>query len=210
MYPVPTGTGNPLEVFFSDFSFVATVVDGRSEMGCCVGKSTEEDMQPAFDPVIGLCDKMKAEGVTVKGLAISGEGSVMGDSPVLQDKAYFEVTLVEPGSWSVGVATRETPLEGLLSQEKSPTAWTLTSSGSVALGPGEVLGVAFDQGDYPVQLYFYKKGRQVHQLSGVRGEVLPVFSVADGAVLEPNFGGKPYAERVPSGYQGIIKSMSLL
>ena len=44
-------------------------------------------MQPAFDPVIGLCDKMKAEGVTVKGLAISGEGSVMGDSPVLQDKA---------------------------------------------------------------------------------------------------------------------------
>ena len=179
-------------------------------MGCCVGKSTEEDMQPAFDPVIGLCDKMKAEGVTVKGLAISGEGSVMGDSPVLQDKAYFEVTLVEPGSWSVGVATRETPLEGLLSQEKSPTAWTLTSSGSVALGPGEVLGVAFDQGDYPVQLYFYKKGRQVHQLSGVRGEVLPVFSVADGAVLQPNFGGKPYAERVPSGYQGIIKSMSLL
>jgi len=167
-------------------------------------------MQPAFDPVIGLCDKMKAEGVTVKGLAISGEGSVMGDSPVLQDKAYFEVTLVEPGSWSVGVATRETPLEGLLSQEKSPTAWTLTSSGSVALGPGEVLGVAFDQGDYPVQLYFYKKGRQVHQLSGVRGEVLPVFSVADGAVLEPNFGGNPYAERVPSGYPGIIKSMSLL
>lgn len=197
-------------VYFSYFPADAAVFDGRSEMGCCVGKSTEEDMQPAFDPVIGLCDKMKAEGVTVKGLAISGEGSVMGDSPVLQDKAYFEVTLVEPGSWSVGVATRETPLEGLLSQEKSPTAWTLTSSGSVALGPGEVLGVAFDQGDYPVQLYFYKKGRQVHQLSGVRGEVLPVFSVADGAVLQPNFGGKPYAERVPSGYQGIIKSMSLL
>ena len=34
--------------------------------------------------------------------------------------------------------------------------------------------------------------------------------IADGAVLEPNFGGKPYAQGMPAGFQGIIKSMSLL
>jgi hypothetical protein len=81
---------------------------------------------------------------------------------------------------------------------------------SVTLAAGETIGVAFDQADYPVQLYFYKEGKVVHQISGIRGEVLPVFSVADGAMLEPNFGGKSYAQGMPLGFQGIIKSMSLL
>ena len=53
-------------------------------------------------------------------------------------------------------------------------------------------------------------GKVVHSVSGVRGEVLPSFSVANGAVLEPNFGGKPYVQGMPAGFQGIIKSMSLL
>ena len=47
-------------------------------------------------------------------------------------------------------------------------------------------------------------------MSGIRGEVLPVFSVADGGVLQPNFGGSAYAYAVPMGFQGIIKSMNLL
>ena len=50
----------------------------------------------------------------------------------------------------------------------------------------------------------------VHQVSGIRGEVLPALSVANGAVLEPNFGGRAYAQGMPMGFQGIIKSMSLL
>jgi len=178
-------------------------------MGCCFGKA-EEELPPAFDPVIGLCDKLKGGSVTLDGLAISGTGSIMGDSPILQDKAFYEVTLVNAGVFAVGVAARDTPLNGVLSQEKAATAWTLTSSSSVALAVGETLGVAFDQGDYPVQLYFYKGDKLVHQLSGVRGEVLPVFSVADGAVLEANFGGKDYSQAIPMGFQSIIKSMSLL
>ena len=78
------------------------------------------------------------------------------------------------------------------------------------LRPGSTLGIALDQGDYPVQVYFYLEGKVVHQISGIRGEVLPCFSVADGAVLEPNFGGSAYAQGMPLGFQGIIKSMSLL
>ncbi len=54
------------------------------------------------------------------------------------------------------------------------------------------------------------QGKVVHTLSGVRGEVYPAFSVGEGAVLEPNFGGKSYAYEVPAGFQGIIKTMSLL
>lgn len=121
-------------------------------MGCCCTKSEPE--APAFDPVIGLSHKLKSGGVQVKGSTISGDGSLLGDSPVLQDKAYFEVTVVTPGTFAVGLATKETPLDGVLSQDKAATAWTLTSS-LQALGPlegGEVIGCALDQGDYPVQV----------------------------------------------------------
>jgi len=100
----------------------------------------------------------------------------------------------------------------VLSQEKVATAWTLTSSmqGLPSLPAGSTLGVALDQGDFPVQVYFYLDSKVVHQVSGIRGEVLPAFSVANGAVLEANFGSKPYGQGMPMGFQGIIKSMSLL
>jgi hypothetical protein len=65
------------------------------------------------------------------------------------------------------------------------------------------------QADYPVQVYFYKGSTLVHQVSGIRGEVLPVFSVADGAELEANFGHSEYAF-MPSGFQGLIRVVSML
>ena len=85
-------------------------------MGCCTSK--DEDLPPPFNPIIGLSDKMLAEGVTREGLTISGTGSIMGDSPILQDKAYFEVTVVRPGTFAVGVATKDVALDGVLSQDK--------------------------------------------------------------------------------------------
>ena len=181
-------------------------------MGCCFGKRDDEALLPAYDPTIGLCDKFKGKEVKVDGNNVSGNGSVLGGSPILQDKGYFEMTLVKEGTFAVGVATRDAPLGAVLSQDKSATAWTLTSSmqGLPPLPAGSTLGVALDQGDYPVQVYFYLDGKVVHQISGIRGEVMPAFSVANGAVVEPNFGGKPYAQGMPMGFQGIIKASSLL
>lgn len=177
-------------------------------MGCCFGKGNEE-LPPAFDPVIGLSTRLRAPTIVVDGNTISGSGSIFADSPVLQDKAYFEATLTSAGSFAIGVATRDAPLEGVLSQDKAAMAWTITNS-VCDLQPGAVIGCALDQGDYPVQVYFYSEGRVIHQISGIRGEVLPAFSVSDGATLEANFGGREYAQGMPAGFQGIIKSMSLL
>ena len=59
-------------------------------------------------------------------------------------------------------------------------------------------------------MYFYRESKVVHQVSGIRGEVLPCFSVDSGACLEVNFGAQDYAQGMPNGFQGIIKSMSLL
>lgn len=94
---------------------------------------------------------------------------------------------------------------------QAATAWTFTSSlHGVTVAEGDTIGCALDQGDYPVQVYFYVKGKVVHQISGIRGEVLPALSVGDGAMLEANFGAREYDQGMPAGFQGIIKSMSLL
>jgi hypothetical protein len=120
----------------------------RARAGCCFGKRDDE-LPPAYDPTIGLCEKLKAPSVSLEnGLIISGTGSVLGDSPILQDKGYFEMTIKTEGTFAVGVATKETALGGVLSQEKVASAWTLTSSmqGLPALPAGSTLGVALDQG----------------------------------------------------------------
>ena len=85
-------------------------------MGCCTSK--DDDLPPAFDPVISLSDKLIGPEVTRDGNVISGSGSVMGDSPILQDKAYFEVTIARTGTFAFGVATRDVDLGGVLSQDK--------------------------------------------------------------------------------------------
>merc|ERR1712060_349511 len=176
-------------------------------MGCCFSSAcSEEPGEQAFEPLIGLSEKHKAQSLTVDGSTISGTGSVLGDSPILQDKSYFEASVVKGGTFAMGVATKDTPLDGVLT-DKVSSAWMLTNSTSI--GEGDTLGCALDQADYPVQVYFYKSNQLVQQLSGVRGEVMPAFSVADGAVLSANFGGSEYAS-LPPGFQGIIKCKSLL
>ena len=96
----------------------------------CFGKR-DDDLPPAYDPTIGLCDKLKGSKVIIEGgTIVSGTGSVLGDSPVLQDKAYFELTIRTEGTFAVGVATKDTPLDGVVSHEKVPTAWNLRSPNS--------------------------------------------------------------------------------
>ena len=84
-------------------------------MGCCFSSGEPTEVGPAFDPVIGLSSKNKAPTVTVQGSTISGSGSVLAEMPVLQDKAYFETTVVTPGSFAIGFATKDSPLDGVLS-----------------------------------------------------------------------------------------------
>ena len=86
-------------------------------MGCCFSSGEPTEVGPAFDPVIGLSSKNKAPTVTVQGSTISGSGSVLAEMPVLQDKAYFETTVVTPGSFAIGFATKDSPLDGVLSQD---------------------------------------------------------------------------------------------
>lgn len=49
--------------------------------------------------------------VVVKGgLRVCGSGAVLGNAPLVQSKSYFEVKIQQSGSWSIGLATRQTDL----------------------------------------------------------------------------------------------------
>jgi len=175
---------------------------------CCWTVEKEEEPVPLAP--VGLSSQHGPE-VSVSDRTISGTGSVLGDSPILQDKGYFEATVITPGSFAIGVAVKDSPLDGVLSPDKGASAWTITNNqaGVTPVAAGDVLGCAIDQADYPVQCYFYKGNKLIHQVSGIRGEVLPVFSVADGAKLEVNFGHSEY-HYMPNGFQGIIRVVSML
>ncbi|XP_013148463.1 PREDICTED: SPRY domain-containing protein 7 [Papilio polytes] len=74
---------------------------------------------------------MGHEVVLVKsGQRACGSGCTLGNAPLVQNKAYFEVKLQQGGVWAVGLATRDTDLNrvhGGLDKE----SWCLNSDGTV-------------------------------------------------------------------------------
>lgn len=183
-------------------------------MGCCCSARGDDDdglneLAPA--PLLAFDKDAAGPRVTLHNhTLLSGHGTALADSPILQDKGYFEITLKSEGPFAVGVAANHVPLDTPLN-DKSPASWIFASAavGAAPVAVGDTIGCAVDQADYPVQVYFYKGSQLLEQKSGVRGEVLPAFSVSDGAVLEVNFGASRFAH-LPPGFDRIIKSKSLL
>lgn len=44
------------------------------------------------------------------GQRVCGAGAALGNAPLVQSKSYFEVKIQQSGSWSIGLATRQTDL----------------------------------------------------------------------------------------------------
>ena len=115
-----------------------------------------------------------------------------GGAIALHQKLGYDVTICCLSFGERGESAKLWKKEGMTLDKVKASRRGEAEEAAKALNAHDI--VFFDQGDYPVQLYFYRHGTVVHQLSGIRGEVIAVFSVADGAVLEPNFGGKPYSQ----------------
>lgn len=56
------------------------------------------------------------------GQRVCGSGCALGNAPLVQNKAYFEVKLQQGGVWAVGLATRETDLQRVHGKIVSCTA----------------------------------------------------------------------------------------
>ncbi|KAK9686760.1 SPRY domain [Popillia japonica] len=167
---------------------------------------------------------MGYEVVIVKsGQRLCGAGAALGNAPLVQSKAYFEVKLQQGGSWSVGLATRQTDLS-LTQGGMDEFSWALCSdnairhnrhvlysidnkNGTVSNIPHEsdVIGISYDH----IQLKFYINGDEIDfPVTNVRGTVYPVLYVDDGAILDiilDNFNYCP-----PGGFEKIMLEQSLL
>ncbi|XP_073946534.1 SPRY domain-containing protein 7 [Choristoneura fumiferana] len=93
---------------------------------------------------------MGHEVVVVKGgQRVCGSGCTLGNAPLVQNKAYFEVKLQQGGVWAVGLATRETDLNrvhGGVDKE----SWCLNSDGTVRHGNAELYHLSAAPRESPV------------------------------------------------------------
>ncbi|CAH0557054.1 unnamed protein product [Brassicogethes aeneus] len=196
--------------------------------GCLDGFKLNSNVpHPVRDNPIKLDTSfMGYEVVIVKGgQRVCGAGAALGNAPLVQSKAYFEVKVQQSGSWSVGLATRQTDLS-LTQGGMDEFSWALghdhilrhsgqelykinISNGAVGeiqnIQEGDILGVAFDH----IQLKFFVNGVEIdHAITNIKGTVFPALYVDDGAILDiilDNFHHSP-----PAGFEKIMLEQSLL
>ncbi|XP_066159212.1 SPRY domain-containing protein 7 [Euwallacea fornicatus] len=169
---------------------------------------------------------MGYEVVVVKGgQRVCGAGAVLGNAPLVQSKSYFEVKVQQGGTWSIGLATRQTDLS-LTVGGMDEFSWALCSDHLFrhnkhelhklvlpcdsneslrSLQEGDVIGVAFDH----IQLKFFVNGSELdYSITNIKGTSYPVLYVDDGAILDiilEHFNFSP-----PSGFDKIMLEQSLL
>nr|CAI5831824.1 unnamed protein product [Callosobruchus analis] len=171
---------------------------------------------------------MGYEVVIVKaGLRTCGAGAALGNAPLVQSKSYFEVKVQQGGSWSVGLATRQTDLS-LTQGGMDEYSWAICddhtirhnkedlykvkvakddsdTEGIQKLQESDIIGVAYDH----IQLKFFVNGKEVdYAVTSVKGTVYPALYVNDGAILDivlDNFNFSP-----PPGFEKIMLEQSLL
>ncbi|KAJ8939931.1 hypothetical protein NQ318_007859 [Aromia moschata] len=181
---------------------------------------------PKENPIQLDTSFMGYEVVIVKGgQRVCGAGAALGNAPLVQSKSYFEVKIQQSGSWSVGLATRQTDLS-LTQGGMDEFSWALNhdhiichnkqelykiniSNGTTgeiqSIQEGDIIGVAFDH----IQLKFFVNGTEIdHSVTNIKGTVYPALYVDDGAILDIILDNFNYP--APSGFEKIMLEQSLL
>lgn len=175
--------------------------------------------------------------VVKQGRRVCGTGGALANSPIVQDKAYFEGKLQSTGQWSLGLARQTCDVNAPLGL--SADSWVLDSSGSLlhegnrlAVQPPMALSrsgslvpaLVADGGKAPnlveegdvigvtydhEELCFYLNGKKLAEtMTGLRGTLYPVVYVDDGAIFDINF--SDFAQQPPQGFEQIMIEKSLL
>mmetsp|Transcript_13909 Transcript_13909/g.39739 ORF Transcript_13909/g.39739 Transcript_13909/m.39739 type:complete len:189 (-) Transcript_13909:106-672(-) len=159
---------------------------------CCCPPSSQEDWeaQPAPQAKIGV--GRRGGHVQIldgqDGPTISGDGTALADTVIEQDAAYWEVRVRDLGTeCHMGVAYTQSfqLLDCQIGDGQS--SWAVGPP-SLELKEGDVVGVAFGQGDIP-NLRFFLNGELLDDftVTRVRGEAHPAVSVGGGTVLDVVF-----------------------
>ncbi|VDK72430.1 unnamed protein product [Onchocerca ochengi] len=148
------------------------------------------------------------------GQRICGSGAALATAPIVQNKAYFQVSIQQTGIWGIGVATRSVILNSV---PVTANCWVIRQDGQI-VGNGEVLGkldepinegdcigVAFDH----IELKFFKNGILLPlSISNFKGQVYPIVYVGDNAILDVAF--RSFSYNAPEGYEEIMLEQTIL
>jgi len=177
---------------------------------CCCRKNQHERL-PNDETTLVRFTNFRGPAVRASNWSVSGSGTALANACLIQTRAYWEVTIVEPGAFWVGVARKSNEdLEKQLGER--PFSWALYS-GAVGNNykAGDTIGISFDLSGIRAVLSFQHNGRPISSpITDVKGDVYPAVSVSDGAVLQANFGATPYKYPIPDGFEPIILSQDLI
>lgn len=157
------------------------------------------------------------EVVLVKdGTRICGTGGALGNTAIMQDKAYFEVRLQQTGVWGIGLGSEKADLN-TIPMGNDADSWVLCSDGYLRHNKeemhritqlpqeGDTIGISYNH----IELNFYVNGQKLDcPFTNVRGQVYPAVYVDDGAVLDIVF--ESFVHDPPPGYDKIMLEQSLL
>jgi hypothetical protein len=155
---------------------------------------------------------IKGPNVHASNWGVSGNGTCLANAVLIQTRAYWEITILEPGVWWIGVCRKST--EGLDQQlGERPFSWGLYS-GLKEQSPyksGDVISISHDLSGIRAVLLFRLNGKPMDvKIDDVKGDVYPAVSVGEGAVLQANFGAMPFKYDIPEGFSPIILSQDLI
>lgn len=155
--------------------------------------------------------------IVKKGHRICGTGGAISTSPIVQNKAYFEVKVQQTGIWGIGLSTNNANLNAIPLGIDSQS-WVLRNDGNMVhdnkivyslteeAEEGDVIGVAYDH----IELKYFINNKLIDfTITGVKGsEIYPVVYVGDGAILDVAF--TSFTFDPPFGFDRILVEKSLL
>jgi hypothetical protein len=144
----------------------------------------------------------------------------MCNTEIIQDRAYFEVTVQGEGAlassyFEIGMARRQPKIVQRPVPGSGEGAWVLPSTALPDVKNGDVIGCAYDQTEQKF-IKFLVNGVEVEDVkskmksapSKITGEVSPVVHV-DGNTLAVNYGRQPFKHPVPR-YDGVVAAIDML
>uniref|UniRef100_A0A8R1HXZ5 SPRY domain-containing protein 7 n=1 Tax=Caenorhabditis japonica TaxID=281687 RepID=A0A8R1HXZ5_CAEJA len=188
---------------------------------CVEGSSFDNMSYPRFNavyqPTVRLDVGRMGKNVVIlkEGERICGIGGAIATVPIVQNKAYFQATVQQTGTWGIGLGQKQSPFDTIPCTEKF---WGIRDNGDIAkenevigkmtktVEEGDVVGVTYDH----VELKFYVNGKEVEEgiITGVKGPVYPMVYVDDSAILDLKF--KNFTEAPPTGYGEILVEQTIL
>lgn len=164
-----------------------------------------------------------SEGLQVSGMRVKGgSGRCLASVAVVQDRAYWEVHVVEVSGelgsrLQVGVSPQIPPGGDALQQEMCAAtrsyAVQFGAGGEMPLKAGDVIGVAYDQAVFPVSVFVWCNGARVAAPlpRGLKGEQWPSLFVC-GCMVDWALGEEHWksACSCPGGFSALMPSRGLI